>query len=191
MILSDPKDENAAASRRNECFSRKVFLGGLPSDIDEDNIRFYFSPFGALSVDWPHKAKSKSSHPPHGYAYLIFCDELSVRLLIASCIREDEKLFYFVFSQKVEICPWYLADSNFVVDKHPVVKPSNTIVVTGLRRSTRSSDLARMVNAEFGNVFYARINIDRELKYPLGTGCVSFSSEESYIAALNAAVFSS
>ena len=35
MILSDPKDENAAASRRNECFSRKVFLGGLPSDIDE------------------------------------------------------------------------------------------------------------------------------------------------------------
>ena len=79
-------------------------------------------------------------------------------------------LFLSVSHIQVEICPWYLADSNFVVDKHLVVKPSNTIVVTGLRRSTRSSDLARMVNAEFGNVFYARINIDRELKYPLGEG---------------------
>ena len=39
-------------------FSRKVFVGGLPPDIDEDEIRQHFSQYGKLSVDWPHKAES-------------------------------------------------------------------------------------------------------------------------------------
>lgn len=79
-----------------ERFSRKVFVGGLPPDIDEginfliitltsekskkfvtpnivsDEITSSFRRFGALVVDWPHKAESKSYFPPKGYAFLLF-----------------------------------------------------------------------------------------------------------------------
>ena len=55
-----------------ERFSRKVFVGGLPPDIDEDEITASFRRFGPLVVDWPHKAESKSYFPPKGYAFLLF-----------------------------------------------------------------------------------------------------------------------
>ena len=47
-----------------ERFSRKVFVGGLPPDIDEEEITASFRRFGPLVVDWPHKAESKSYFPP-------------------------------------------------------------------------------------------------------------------------------
>lgn len=80
---------------RVERYSRKVFVGGLPPDIDEgeqsllfgvsfftqttggvqdlrcvyclsDEITASFRRFGHLFVDWPHKAESKSYFPPKG-----------------------------------------------------------------------------------------------------------------------------
>ena len=45
-------------------YSRKVFVGGLPPDIDEDEITASFRKFGPLCVDWPHKNESKSYFPP-------------------------------------------------------------------------------------------------------------------------------
>ena len=74
---------------RVERFSRKVFVGGLPPDIDEgkdsfaplalpkltlffllppDEITASFRRFGHLIVDWPHKAESKSYFPPKGHS---------------------------------------------------------------------------------------------------------------------------
>lgn len=47
------------AGESTERFSRKVFVGGLPPDIDEEEIKASFRRFGALAVDWPHKAESK------------------------------------------------------------------------------------------------------------------------------------
>lgn len=47
------------AGESNERFSRKVFVGGLPPDIDEEEIKASFRRFGSLAVDWPHKAESK------------------------------------------------------------------------------------------------------------------------------------
>ncbi|CAF4665890.1 unnamed protein product, partial [Rotaria magnacalcarata] len=60
-------------------FSRKVFVGGLPPDIDEEEIITHFQRFGPLVVDWPHKQESKSYFPPKGYAFLIFTYERSVQ----------------------------------------------------------------------------------------------------------------
>ena len=45
-------------------YSRKVFVGGLPPDIDEDEITASFRQYGPLCVDWPHKNESKSYFPP-------------------------------------------------------------------------------------------------------------------------------
>ena len=70
---SSPKSQSGSAFDPNsERFSRKVFVGGLPPDIDEDEITASFRRFGPLVVDWPHKAESKSYFPPKGYAFLLF-----------------------------------------------------------------------------------------------------------------------
>ncbi|KAL0269612.1 UNVERIFIED_CONTAM: hypothetical protein PYX00_007288 [Menopon gallinae] len=63
---------HSQGSDTNERFSRKVFVGGLPPDIDEEEITTSFRRFGPLVVDWPHKAESKSYFPPKGYAFLLF-----------------------------------------------------------------------------------------------------------------------
>ena len=72
---SSPRSQSTSSFDVNnggERFSRKVFVGGLPPDIDEDEITASFRRFGALVVDWPHKAESKSYFPPKGYAFLLF-----------------------------------------------------------------------------------------------------------------------
>lgn len=72
--LSSPSrsSPHSQGSEGGERFSRKVFVGGLPPDIDEDEITVSFRRFGPLVVDWPHKAESKSYFPPKGYAFLLF-----------------------------------------------------------------------------------------------------------------------
>ena len=91
---SSPRSHSSANyDSDKERFSRKVFVGGLPPDIDEgeqhislsrclsdltvdiiiaDEITASFRRFGPLVVDWPHKAESKSYFPPKGYAFLLF-----------------------------------------------------------------------------------------------------------------------
>ncbi|MEJ1274548.1 hypothetical protein NN561_005434 [Cricetulus griseus] len=64
-VLNSPTCYSAHQNgERIERFSRKVFVGGLPPDIDEDEITASFRRFGPLVVDWPHKAESKSYFPP-------------------------------------------------------------------------------------------------------------------------------
>lgn len=70
--VSRSSPHGSQGSESNEPFSRKVFVGGLPPDIDEDEITTSFRRFGPLVVDWPHKAESKSYFPPKGYAFLLF-----------------------------------------------------------------------------------------------------------------------
>ncbi len=101
-------------------YSRKVFIGGLPPDIDQTEIRISFEQYGPLTVDWPHKVHSKSNVPPKGitseycriinsfepcinyklffigYAFLLFKEELSVHKLLTNCFSEGEKLFTYV-----------------------------------------------------------------------------------------------
>ena len=79
---SSPKSQSGSGFDPNtERFSRKVFVGGLPPDIDEDEITASFRRFGPLVVDWPHKAESKSYFPPKGYAFLLF----QVRYIFNTC----------------------------------------------------------------------------------------------------------
>ena len=56
--------ENVNGEGDADRYSRKVFVGGLPPDIDEDEIQAAFRRYGPLIVDWPHKNESKSYFPP-------------------------------------------------------------------------------------------------------------------------------
>jgi cytoplasmic polyadenylation element-binding protein len=174
-----------------ERFSRKVFVGGLPPDIDEDEIVTHFRRYGNLIVDWPHKAESKSYFPPKGYAFLIFQEERSVQDLIETCVMDDGKLYMVVSSpsmkdKPVQIRPWCLADSDFVMDGSQPLDPRKTIFVGGVPRPLKAIELAMIMDRFYGGVCYAGIDTDPELKYPKGAGRVAFSNQQSYIAAISA-----
>ncbi|KAJ6668904.1 hypothetical protein lerEdw1_007713 [Lerista edwardsae] len=211
---------------RVERYSRKVFVGGLPPDIDEDEITASFRRFGPLVVDWPHKAESKSYFPPKvnqlalqyigilvwrnsasqpnaeyhssavavlfcSYAFLLFQEESSVQALIDACLEEDGKLYLCVSSptikdKPVQIRPWNLSDSDFVMDGSQPLDPRKTIFVGGVPRPLRAVELAMIMDRLYGGVCYAGIDTDPELKYPKGAGRVAFSNQQSYIAAISA-----
>ncbi|XP_074642587.1 cytoplasmic polyadenylation element-binding protein 3-like isoform X2 [Tubulanus polymorphus] len=182
---------NSQGIERIERYSRKVFVGGLPPDIDEEEITAAFRRFGPLVVDWPHKAESKSYFPPKGYCFLLFQDEMSVQALIEACIVDDEKLYWCVSSptmkdKPVQIRPWNLSDSDFVMDGSQPLDPRKTIFVGGVPRPLRAVELAMIMDRLYGGVCYAGIDTDPELKYPKGAGRVAFSNQQSYIAAISA-----
>ncbi|KAG8505865.1 Cytoplasmic polyadenylation element-binding protein 2, partial [Galemys pyrenaicus] len=191
-VLNSPACYSAHQNgERVERFSRKVFVGGLPPDIDEDEITASFRRFGPLVVDWPHKAESKSYFPPKGYAFLLFQEESSVQALIDACIEEDGKLYLCVSSptikdKPVQIRPWNLSDSDFVMDGSQPLDPRKTIFVGGVPRPLRAVELAMIMDRLYGGVCYAGIDTDPELKYPKGAGRVAFSNQQSYIAAISA-----
>ncbi|XP_044274288.1 cytoplasmic polyadenylation element-binding protein 2 isoform X1 [Varanus komodoensis] len=191
-VLNSPTCYSAHQNgERIERFSRKVFVGGLPPDIDEDEITASFRRFGPLVVDWPHKAESKSYFPPKGYAFLLFQEESSVQALIDACLEEDGKLYLCVSSptikdKPVQIRPWNLSDSDFVMDGSQPLDPRKTIFVGGVPRPLRAVELAMIMDRLYGGVCYAGIDTDPELKYPKGAGRVAFSNQQSYIAAISA-----
>lgn len=170
-------------------FSRKVFVGGLPPDIDEHEITNSFRQFGPLLVDWPHKSESRSHFPPKGYAFILFRDENSVTQLLHKCFWERGKWYYVVSSpstksKNVQIRPWCLNDNECYFDPSSNINPRLTIFIGGVPRPLRASDLAALINDQFGNVTYAGIDVDAELKYPKGAGRVTFSDEKSYVSAI-------
>ncbi|XP_014899440.1 cytoplasmic polyadenylation element-binding protein 2 isoform X1 [Poecilia latipinna] len=190
-VLGSPNCYPHQNGERIERFSRKVFVGGLPPDIDEDEITSSFRRFGHLVVDWPHKAESKSYFPPKGYAFLLFQEESSVQALIDACMEEDGKLYLCVSSptikdKPVQIRPWNLSDSDFVMDGSQPLDPRKTIFVGGVPRPLRAIELAMIMDRLYGGVCYAGIDTDPELKYPKGAGRVAFSNQQSYIAAISA-----
>ncbi|XP_055518227.1 cytoplasmic polyadenylation element-binding protein 2-like isoform X2 [Leucoraja erinacea] len=177
--------------KHGERYSRKVFVGGLPPDIDEDEIIATFCCFGQLMVDWPHKSGSKSYFPPKGYAFLLFQEECSVQVLIDACYHDDGKLYLYVSSRTVkdkpvQIRPWTLSDSDFVLDGSQPLDPRKTVFVGGVPRPLKAVELAMIMDQLYGGVCYAGIDTDPELKYPKGAGRVAFANQQSYIAAISA-----
>ena len=53
-------------------------------------------------------------------------------------------------------------------------------------RPLKASELANIMNNLYGNVCYAGIDTDPDLKYPKGAGRVAFSDHQSYIGAISA-----
>lgn len=174
----------------NAKYSRKVFVGGLPQDIDQDEILNYFRVYGQLVVDWPHKSESKSVYPPKGYVFLIFEKEKSVQDLMNNCVLDKEKYYLSISSASVrdkpiQIRPWCLSDTDYVMDPTQSIDPRKTIFVGGVPRPFKSSELAHEMERLYGGVCYAGIDTDPELKYPKGAARVSFTTQQSYIDAIS------
>ena len=69
----------------NKTLSNKVFLGGVPWDISEQNLLAAFRPFGSVRIEWPGK---EGSCVPKGYLYVIFDHERQVRHLLSTCTQD-------------------------------------------------------------------------------------------------------
>uniref|UniRef100_A0A1I8HVY9 RRM domain-containing protein n=2 Tax=Macrostomum lignano TaxID=282301 RepID=A0A1I8HVY9_9PLAT len=180
-----------SSGAERELYSRKVFVGGLPPDVDEEEIACAFRRFGSLTVDWPHKQESQAYFPPKGYCFILFHDEPSVQRLMDVCIAEGDKFYWCVSSptvkdKPVQVRPWLLSDSDFVLDSRQPLDPRKTVFVGGVPRPLRARDLAVAMERLFGGVCYAGIDTDPDLRYPKGAGRVAFASQRSYVAAVSA-----
>ncbi|XP_073464071.1 cytoplasmic polyadenylation element-binding protein 1-B-like isoform X2 [Aquarana catesbeiana] len=182
---------------KNQVYSCKVFLGGLPWDATEASLIKAFRAFGALTVEWPGKQELHPGCPPTGFVYLVFESEKSVRALLQACTqnlqRRSELCEHYyrmssrrMRSKKVQVIPWVLADSNFVLNPSNRVDRTKTVFVGALHGMLSAEALATIMNDLFGGVVYAGIDTDKH-KYPIGSGRVIFSNQRSYLKAVSAA----
>ena len=171
-------------------YSKKVFVGGLPPDLDGDDIRRHFGQFGGLVVDWPHRARSGAVFPPKGYAFLLFKQEIAVHKLLQSCLQEEGRFYILLSStsqrdKKVQVRPWFLANTEYYHNKTVPVDFRKTVFIGGVPRPMKACELAKYMDKKFGNVCYAAIDLDPDVNYPKGAGRVAFTSINSFMGAVS------
>ncbi|EYC34431.1 hypothetical protein Y032_0001g41 [Ancylostoma ceylanicum] len=103
MLGTPSRPASQFLSNEVEVFARKVFVGGLPIDVTEDEIWQTFSVFGNVLVDWPRRPDGTSARDEEsgrgsrsmtGYVFLVFEEESSVQYLVSECHKEDDRLFF-------------------------------------------------------------------------------------------------
>ncbi|CAH8533416.1 unnamed protein product [Heterobilharzia americana] len=185
-------------ARRTMTFSRKVFLGGIPWDSTSEELVRIFSRFGSVTICWPQKDAMQSSNTntepstTKGYCYLIFDHEVSVSQLLAKCAHNSATGgdFYKISSPKfpskdVQVIPWVISDSCYTKSTSIVMNMELVVFVGALHALITAEMLANIMNDLFGNVVFAALDTDK-YKYPIGSGSVAFSSQESYMKAIAA-----
>ena len=131
-----------------------------------------------------------------GFVYIIYENEFSVRGLVNNCIEDysngrDRVEYYFKIStrrvrnKEVQIIPWILADNNYALWHPKDLDSKKTVFVGNLHGQMGARDLALIMNELFGGVVYAGIDIDK-LKYPIGSGRVTFAYQQSFFLAIHA-----
>lgn len=83
----------------NAIYSRKVFLGGLPWDLNQNTLVQTLYKYGSVRLEVPGKdskhprvssvARSQLERISPGYVYVIFDHEAAVTRLLADCRKEN------------------------------------------------------------------------------------------------------
>lgn len=187
-------------SHKNPLYSCKVFLGGVPWDIDEQGLMDTFGRFGPLRVQWPPSKEipqQQGQEKKAGYVYIIYDSERCVKSLLQACTQDfgagshPERYFYQLSSRRmrfkeVQVIPWIQADSNYIRNQSGG-RPDmhRTVFVGALHGMMTAEGLARVMNDLFGGVAYVGIDTDKH-KYPLGSGRCAFNNQKSYMKAISA-----
>lgn len=69
---------------------------------------------------------------------------------------------------QVQVRPWLIADSQYVVDHTQSLDSRKAVFVGGVPRPLKASELAVVMNEKYGNIAYVAIECDNDLKYPKG-----------------------
>ena len=179
-------------------YSSKVFLGGVPWEMTDHDIKLTFSRFGNVQILRPgqHVRLSRSSQNKDkaGYLYLIFDSDKQVKSLINACTHDftNGGKYYFALNQSryrpkdVQIIPWNTNDTSFVKVPSARVDANKTVFVGALHGMLTAEGLACILEDLFGGVVYVGIDTDK-YKYPIGSGRVTFSTTKAYNKAVQAA----
>ncbi|GAU91947.1 hypothetical protein RvY_04103 [Ramazzottius varieornatus] len=178
-------------------FSCKVFLGGVPWDITENDLVTAFGMFGHIRVEWPGIHDKQRTRLPKGHLYIIFEHESAVRELLGSCSydrhHQQHNWFYKVASKRmlvksVQVIPWQIADAAYtnqgLLGLH-LQQPLYKIFVANLHGMITAEGLARIFNDLFGSVIAATLDTDKA-RYPIGSGRITFSNPVSHMKAIRA-----
>uniref|UniRef100_A0A1I8IV44 RRM domain-containing protein n=1 Tax=Macrostomum lignano TaxID=282301 RepID=A0A1I8IV44_9PLAT len=170
---------------KNAIFSRKVFLGGVPWDVSDLDLQQAFLRFGTLQVLWPAREASNVQirSSPRGYCYLIFDQELSVRNLLKQCTRDATNIGEYYF--KISSSKMKAKEVQFTKQGSHRLDAKRTVFIGALHGMITAEALATIMNDLFGNVAFAALDTDK-YKYPIGSGRVAFTSQRSYMKAVQA-----
>ncbi|KAI1710116.1 RNA recognition motif domain-containing protein [Ditylenchus destructor] len=188
-------------------FSAKIFVGGVPWNVEECTLLNAFRYYGPCHVEWPTRSsRSKQlidEGKPTGYVYIAFKNEMSVSLLLLDCIQTcATNLGEYFFSmrtgkfdgacRKVEIIPWIFSDTVYSLPYSHGLRydswheDSNTVFVGALHGLITASALATIMEETFGGIIMrVTINTDK-YNYPIGSGHVTFADNASYNRAIKA-----
>jgi len=184
-------------SMKPPSLSSKIFLGGIPHDMNEGELSTRLSQFGSVRIVWPGKS---------GYAYAIFDKEASVYELLLACCEQTQRNsdgrshYYLHFNSQrsasrrksVQLIPWFTEDTQWMSPNYHnanmcellKVDPYKTTVFVGaLHGMMTAYALAKIFSKLFGEVGFAAIHTDRN-NYPTGTGRVIFTEMKNYWSAI-------
>lgn len=210
------RDHREAANRISECesvysitsfefkppsdavYSTKVFLGGVPWDMTNEDMLEVFRPFGVEAIHRPGKevrlSRNSKGLEKAGYLYLLFDSDSSVNRLIEACKLEfsenGHKYFYKLTSKrskekKVQVIPWNTTDSCAIMNPAAKADRSRTVFLGALHGMMNARSIANALQLIFGEVDYVIIDTDK-YKYPMGFGQAMFTSKEAYHKAVQA-----
>ena len=175
-------------------YSKKVFIGGVPRDITEEELLMIFGRFKDIKIEWPSNSVNSRS-TPKGYLYIIFNNHSSICDLLGDCKVERhggcEEFNYYVpykrfMSKPIQIIPWRISDSQcFYCDPAELQNNRMTVFVGALHGRLYAEAIGSIFEEVFHNVVYVEIDTDR-YKYPIGSGRVTFSDKKSYQMAIKA-----
>ena len=176
-------------------FSKKIFIGGLPRDMTDDDILYIFGKFDPdVRIEWPDNRRTYRNSPK-GYLYIIFQTNTKVRNLLFNCnlvIEGGCETFNFPITYKgrekvLQVIPWLTSapsDSYFHFSEPTELQRNKyTVFVGALHGRLHAKAIAHIFNTMFGNVMSVTIDTDRH-NYPTGSGRITFSCRESYTRAI-------
>lgn len=175
--------------------SRKIFVGGLPSDISRYTLLQKFSCFGRVHLDFP----SEPTHPPRtrkaerkqnttGYVFVIYDEEQAVVNLLRQCVKVQGNFFLLFADAKTpklaQVRPWFLESIAYTPRPDLEVNTRLTVFIGGVPRPIAAQELGSLLEENFGEVVYCEIDVDSDLYYPKGAARVVFASYKGYIRAI-------
>lgn len=174
-------------------YSRKVFLGGVPWDVSEQNLDVIFSRYGDFKVEWPNNFSTKRN-TTKSFLYLVFDSLTSISRLLADCSREQHggSVTYNYHLAKdqlspkpIQVIPWIISDNTTVYEAPDNTRFNNklTVFVGALHGRLYAQALGHIFQELFHDVAFVQIDTDR-YKYPIGSGRVAFNSIEAYRKAI-------
>ncbi|KAI6230894.1 hypothetical protein M3Y95_00324100 [Aphelenchoides besseyi] len=165
-------------------YSRKVFLGGIPSHCADVELFRVFSPFGKFTISRPNIGTGIRSK---NYCFLVFEKSESVNAMLRSLTELDGGYFAELWGgsrmTKVQVRPFNVFDAKYTTNPHRPVNLRFAVFVGGISRTSRGVDLARAFRS-FGEVAGVTIDLDPQMLYPRGTARVFFASMDGYAKAL-------